>query len=583
MTSVTDEFKIQPSVLVVDDEPMVRRVVTSAVTELAPKQVFEAEDGLQAQEVLRGESIDIVITDVNMPNMDGLELLKWGQPHFPSIKWIVLSSLETFDAAVEALKHGAFDYLSKPPERQRVQVAVRNSVDQLQLEADRERLYSEVQEKNATLAEQLEQLAGLCRMLEDQAEVIEADLKRAAVIQRALLPETPPKLDGWSLQTLYQPGTMVGGDFYDVVPLGVRYFGIVIADAAGQGVAAAMLSVLFKHALRLRDMDGIRPPAKVLASANRQIHADVSAPGVFVTAAYALVDRRQGTVRLASAGHAPIIHIDNNGQKVDLIRTGPALGLTEDASYEEMSLNLAEGDRLLFYTDGILNGATHENLLTQIPDDDNGEVFLDTLAGSHAGDARGELDDVTLVLLERSDGGSRYRNISFEKTEAQTQTHVEREAPLLTNGTKGDHAYMQISGRATWMRSTIFYQTAKEMLSAQAVLSIDLRDCEYLDSTFLGTIHEIVSTHADQVSLQRVPDNILALFEELSMQAVLNRSNVSVDPLPVTMTPLTRSVDEHEQSERLLKAHEVLATLSDENEEQFKSVVAALRADLGEG
>ena len=111
-----DDTRDGPVFLVVDDDPMVRRIVTRGLGPLNPAEVIEVEDGLEAQQALRKKAFDVVITDVMMPNMTGLELLKWAQEHCPGPLWIILSGLETFDAAVDALQLGAFDYLAKPPE-----------------------------------------------------------------------------------------------------------------------------------------------------------------------------------------------------------------------------------------------------------------------------------------------------------------------------------------------------------------------------------------------------------------------------------------------------------------------------------
>lgn len=232
--------------LVVDDDPMVRRIVTRGLESLDPAEVLEREDGLAAQEILKARHVDVVITDVLMPNMNGLELMKWAQEHRPGPLWIVLSGVETFDTAVEALQLGAFDYLAKPPELPRVRVAVRNALDQIELVQERERLYGQLEDSNLQLAEKVAQLQTVCGVLENQAATIQADLDRAEVIQRALLPQQPPSTPGWCMETLYRPGSSVGGDFYDAVSLDEDHLGIVIADAAGHGVAAAMLSVLFK-------------------------------------------------------------------------------------------------------------------------------------------------------------------------------------------------------------------------------------------------------------------------------------------------------------------------------------------------
>ncbi len=114
-STASDTPGVDPVFLVVDDDPMVRRIVARGLGQLAPAEVLEVEDGLAAQQLLRERSVDVVITDVVMPHMDGLELMKWAQEHCPRPLWIVLSGLETFDAAVDALQLGAFDYLAKPP------------------------------------------------------------------------------------------------------------------------------------------------------------------------------------------------------------------------------------------------------------------------------------------------------------------------------------------------------------------------------------------------------------------------------------------------------------------------------------
>lgn len=241
MNDADDIRQTRPTFLVVDDDVMVRKLVARGLAELDPEAVLEVEDGLAAQQVLREQRVDVVVTDVIMPNMDGRELMKWAKEHCPEPLWIVLSGLETFDAAVDALHLGAFDYLAKPPEVHRVRVAVRNALDQIELVREQKRLHEQIELSNARLAEKVAQLEALCRMLEKQAEMIQADLDRAEIIQHALLPQQPPDIDGWCVETLYRSGSSVGGDFYDVVLLDDHHVGLVLADAAGHGVAAAML------------------------------------------------------------------------------------------------------------------------------------------------------------------------------------------------------------------------------------------------------------------------------------------------------------------------------------------------------
>jgi serine phosphatase RsbU (regulator of sigma subunit)/ABC-type transporter Mla MlaB component len=576
-----------PTFLVVDDDAMVRKIVTRGLARLAPAEVLEVEDGVAAQEVLREKSVDVVVTDVLMPNMSGLELMKWAQEHCPEPLWIVLSGLETFDAAVDALQLGAFDYLAKPPEVQRVRVAVRNALDQIELVRERKRLYEQLERSNEQLAEKVDQLEKVCLMLEDQAAVIQSDLDRAEIIQRALLPQEPPELDGWCVETLYRSGSSVGGDFYDVIPLDQQHMGLVIADAAGHGVAAAMLSVLFKLRLNLTDGDNkVLMPNQVLRSLNSRLHETVSAPGAFITAVYVLLNRQSGQARIASAGHPPCIWTKPGGEYRLLERTGPALGLNANEHYEEREIQLVVGDRLLLYTDGVLGEGTDpvesEEIAGTLGSDIDRAKIPGALYRAATRDATGDRDDVTMILLERGEGVSH-----FDDTPEPEERHTPQSPTIqsrLLQGVREDMAFISISGTATWTCSQAFLDTAAALLERHDKLIIDLGDCEYLDSTCLGTLHEIVASRPDAVNLQRLPDKVRDMFEELSMGIVLDHAGTGIEPLPEDMLPLRRvDSDEAQQGARMLSAHETLASLSPENREVFQGVVESLRADLDKG
>jgi len=561
-------------------------MVSAGLRTLEPEQIYEVADGREAQAILQQYAVDVVVTDVMMPNMTGTELMEWAQTHAPDPMWIVLSGLDTFDAAVDALHVGAFDYLAKPPEVRRVQVAVRNALERLELSRERERLYGELARSHDELAEKVQQLEDLCHMLEDQAQVIQADLERAEIIQRALLPQVPPKLGRWCVQTLYQQGHNVGGDYFDVVPLDRQHLGIVIADAAGHGVAAAMLSVLFKYRFKMWNEETQTPlmPQQVLSSVNAALYGDMTAQGMFITAVYALLDRRSGRLRIASAGHPPAIVVRADGEVQSIERGGPALGLQADATYMEKSLALEEGDRFLMYTDGILDGGedalTVESIGAQLRQDEPADALLGKLFDAATRAVEGERDDITMVLLERSDGQSRYKTEQMPGHEPATPTgsHVK-----ILKGVEGRRkAFIAISGNGTWARSNAFFDAANELIRRYGNLTIDLGTCDYLDSTFLGTIHEIVANDGDKVRLQRVSPRVRALFEELDMRNVVGLISMLTDELPAEMTSIADvDVGDPEHSRRVLKAHEILASLSEENQQRFKGVVDSLREELG--
>lgn len=265
-----------------------------------------------------------------------------------------------------------------------------------------------------------------------------------------------------------------------------------------------------------------------------------------------------------------------------LERTGPALGLEADARYEDTDIELAVGDRLLLYTDGVLEGGptspTQDDLARALLTEPERGDLLGALYEAATRGLTGDRDDITMILLERGEGVSRFDDLPRP---AQKREVVAPPPAQLLQGREGKAAFLSIAGTATWVRSQVFFDAAMKLLKRAKSLTIDLGACEYLDSTFLGTLHEIVTSRPDVVRLQRVPVKIRALFEELSMAGVLNHTSLVNEPLPADMEPLRQSeVDVSEQGERMLKAHETLASLSEENSEQFRDVVESLRSDL---
>ena len=575
-----------PKFLVVDDDVITRKIVARGLLDLEPEIVVEVDDGLEAQAALRRQSFDVVITDVLMPNMDGRELMAWAREHCPGPMWIVLSSLDTFDAAVDAMRYGAFDFLPKPPEIHHVRIAVRNAIDHLDLTREQDRLHTEVERSNVLLSEKVHQLEELCRMLEDQAEVIHGDLERAEVIQRTLLPQTPPQLNGWNVGTLYRPGSNVGGDFYDIARLDERHVALVVADASGHGVAAAMLSVLFKNHLQMQDRVTGAPlsPSVVLQQLNRRLRTDVNTPGMFLTAVYVLLDTEDGRVTLASAGHPPCIWGRQCGSAQPIARSGPALCLVDDADYEDVTADLDQGDRLLLYTDGLLGrtdaGITTARLADLVMTGAEGSGLLCTLESEALGADDVDRDDLTAIVLERRDGVSQFdAGIRPQKSDPTT---LQADPVTMCSGQVDDEGFLTVQGTGTWTRSAVFFESARSLLQSCRSLTIDLSGCSYLDSTFLGTLHEIVKLDTEAVSIQGVPPQIRDAFDELSMSAVLDCIVEEPQPLAADMKPLAQvDQDETRQYARMLRAHETLAALSEYNSQQFQDVIDSLRTELG--
>lgn len=573
---------LQPRLLVVDDDLITRTLVVRGLRDAGFNHVQDAEDGMAAKELLSSHAIDVIITDVMMPRIDGLELIRWGKHAHPEIVWIILSGVDTFNAAVEAIHLGAFDFLAKPPNLKELEVSVRNALTYRRLIQEKEALHRNLEQR-------VQQLEALCRILGDQAEQISQDLRRAEVIQGALLPQDPPAMKGLSVHSFYRPGRFVGGDLYDVMAMGRDKIAIYVADASGHGVSAAMLSVLFKQRLPKAAGNGeAMAPADVLSKINAELVRDVSAPGMFITAVYCLIDVGRGRVDIASAGHTPVQLVRGDGTPSTVARTGPALGLYGEPKFDQVQIDFQPGDRLFLYSDGLADpdgeaDAMQNALLEKLGGEAfSAEAFLEDQFAALPSASTCERDDVTMVVVERRDGPSRFDNGGAERAE-QGESAALYTAGSMHYGVMGETAVINVCGKGTYMMSHNFFDAVQALIKEIGGLTLDLSGCRYLDSTFLGMIHEVVA-QGDRdgipVHLQMVDETVHRLFEELDMDLVLDHIREFAEPLPAMMPLMKTAPDQETLHRRMLQAHDVLASLSQENRLKFQDLVDMLKKEL---
>lgn len=469
------------------------------------------------------------------------------------------------------------------------QLELRRTAAELKFESEeRERAFKALEERSLELRRSRDELRELVDVLEGQADAIERDLHRAEIIQRSLLPHEAPALTEFNVRTLYRPGHTIGGDLYDVVSLDDRHLALVVADASGHGVSAAMLSVLFKNHMDLQDHDTGIPyqPGWALTRINASLRANPPAPGVFVTAAYCLLDTQEHRLLVGSAGHPPLLILRAGGGVEEIPHTGPALGLETDADYGEREIELERGDQLLIYTDGLLDICEPQQtpvsvakMLQALKEDAHPlESLLREVTG---GNIRQDCDDVTLVLLSASPGESTFN----ESVDALDLTPVvSGEQPRISYGETTGATILVLAGRMTWLYGQAVFDTAMAALDGGRDLIIDLEHCEHMDSTVLGTLHELCE-RADQLgrhlAVQNASEGLRSCFEELSMTGVLDHAKGAPVAPPAERTEISlRAAHGVRQQQRLLKAHEMLAALSDDNREQFSGLVEMLRSEL---
>ena len=243
-----------------------------------------------------------------------------------------------------------------------------------------------------------------------ERERIEQELRVARQIQRSLLPEATPELYGWQLTAYYKPAREVGGDFYDFLELEDGRLGLVVGDATGKGMPAALVMATTRGMLRAV-AQSLDSPGEVLARVNDALYPDVPS-AMFVTCFYAILDPLAGRLRYANAGH-DLPYVLRNGEGAHELRaTGMPLGLMPEMGYEEKEAVLREGDSVLFYSDGLVEAHDPDYEMFGFPrlgalvaEHGKERSLVDALLEelySFTGEGWEQEDDITLLTLRCS-------------------------------------------------------------------------------------------------------------------------------------------------------------------------------------
>ena len=346
MSSDKSKCPSQPaSILVVDDTPANLQVLAGMLKDRGYK-VRPVPSGKLALLAAQRNPPDLILMDINMPEMNGFEVcaqLK-GDDKLKGIPVIFISALTEQLDKVKAFAIGGVDYITKPFQMEELHARVETH---LKLRG----LQIELEETNARLA--------------DANARMSRDLKAAARIQSTFLPSEVPRLPGIEFAWRYQPCDELAGDGLNVIPLNDGNIGLYVLDVSGHGVVAALLSVTLSRLLSppsepssILILDQAEPhrlkitsPVQVAAHLNRLFPFD-TATNQFTTMLYGILNSTTGEFRYVSAGHPGPVHLTSCTRPVMLESQGFPIGIADDA-FEERSVNLAVGDRLYIYSDGV--------------------------------------------------------------------------------------------------------------------------------------------------------------------------------------------------------------------------------------
>ena len=321
-------------ILVVDDEvdlePLVRQKFRRQIRDGVYDFLF-AFNGLEAlAKLLEYPEIGIILSDINMPEMDGLTLLtKLKELKNPSLKTVIVSAYGDMDNIRTAMNRGAFDFVTKPVNFEDLEITINKTLEEI------------IQNRRS-------------QEEHDQLISIRQDLNTAREIQQAILPKTFPPFPGRTDFGIYASmvaAKEVGGDFYDFFMIDSERLGFVIGDVSGKGVPAAIFMAVSRTLIRATGLKGL--PADECMNYVNNLLCNESVSCMFVTVFYGILNTATGEVEYVNGGHNPPYVLSGTGIRKVPMTGGPILGCLEDFNYQSKKLQLMPGDRLFLYTDGV--------------------------------------------------------------------------------------------------------------------------------------------------------------------------------------------------------------------------------------
>jgi sigma-B regulation protein RsbU (phosphoserine phosphatase) len=335
---MSEAFKI----LCVDDEPDMEVLIRQKFRKEIRQGIYDiyfALNGSQALELLNEhKDIYLVLSDINMPIMDGLQLLNEIQKldnHF--IKVVMVSAYGDMQNIRTAMNRGAFDFINKPIDFDDFVLTVEKSKREIEM------ILQQYKTKKIL-------------------EAVKDDLSAASEIQKALLPKLNgnfKNLDNLKVASYIKPARWGGGDFYDVFEIDKNRIGFIIADVSGKGISAAAFMLLSRTTVKIFSSI-YKQPSEVLNAANNYLNID-NDNSMFVTLFYGVLNMDNNEFTYCNAGHNPPYLIHSDGLTVMEPTKNMALGVFENLPYSDIKISISKGDKVFFFTDGVSESMNEVN------------------------------------------------------------------------------------------------------------------------------------------------------------------------------------------------------------------------------
>jgi len=359
-------------ILIVDDEPDLQPLILQRMRRniRSGRYTFVfAGNGIEALEQLSQDpEIDMVVSDINMPQMDGLTLLEQIPKVDPNVRSVIISAYGDMRNIRTAMNRGAFDFVTKPLDFEDLQITIERTLQHL--------------------VEWREALSS-----RDKLVALQNELDVASKMQQSILPTSFPETADYAVYGSMVPARNVGGDFYDIVHMDNGQIGVAVADVSDKGVPAALFMMSSRTLLKGSAI-GLGDPGKVLAEVNTLL-TENNETMMFVTLVYALYNPANGELTYANGGHCHPLVVHPDGTSEELTATGGvSLGVMAGLNYRQETVSLNPGDTMILYTDGVSEAMNAEG------EEFGVERLQQMFAASPPGDARTANEAVMAAVAE---------------------------------------------------------------------------------------------------------------------------------------------------------------------------------------
>lgn len=333
------------SILTIEDEEAVRRSLVAHLEDLE-YDFIEAANGADGVEVFNQTRPDLVLCDLRLPGMDGLDVLSTIAESSPETPIIIVSGVNQMSDAIQALKRGAWDYITKPiVDFQILDTAIERALNRARLIKENRDYQKHLETLNQELSVALGQLR--------------EDEEAARALQSSLLPPPEVQYGEYQFRRKLLPSLLLSGDFIDYFPIGSDEVGFYIADISGHGAASAFVTVMLKtlfekhlDAFQNAKEEVIRHPDEMLDHLNRAIYQ--SPIEKYLTIFYGVLDIREHRLRFCSGGQFPYPMLFDGEQVTTLTSHDKPVGLFEETIYTRHQIDFRPVHQLLMISDGIL-------------------------------------------------------------------------------------------------------------------------------------------------------------------------------------------------------------------------------------